>query len=49
VEEIKWVAEAEQAVVVVPDILEIAEIEVPVSVRVPIHIRHPVVTIGLPA
>lgn len=39
-------AEAKQTVVVVPVILEVAKVEVPVAVRVPIDIRHPVVTVG---
>lgn len=39
-------AETEQTVVVIPIILKVTEIEVPVTVRVPIHVRHPVVTVG---
>ena len=45
--EIKRVADAEEGVVVIPIILEVAEIEVPIAVRVPIHVRHPVVAIGI--
>jgi len=45
--EIKRVAEAKNAIVVIPVILEIAEIEVPIAVRIPIHVRHPVVAIGI--
>jgi hypothetical protein len=39
------VAETNEAVVVIPVILEVAEVEVPVTVRVPIHVRHPVITV----
>ncbi|MBI4812002.1 hypothetical protein HY798_00920 [Candidatus Falkowbacteria bacterium] len=39
-------AEAEKAIVVVPVVLEVAEVELPVAVRVPVEVRHPVVAIG---
>ena len=38
-------AETNKTVVVIPVILEVAEIELPIPVRVPIHVRHPVVTV----
>jgi hypothetical protein len=40
------VAEAEQHVVGIPLILEVTEVELPVTVRVAIHVRHPVVTVS---
>lgn len=40
------VAEAKEAVIVIPVILEVAKVEVPVTVRVRIHVRHPVVTVS---
>ena len=45
--EIRWVAEAEETVVIVPVILEVAEVELPVTVRVAVHVRHPVVAVGV--
>lgn len=39
-------AEAEEAIVVVPIVLEVAEVELPVAVRVAVDVRHPVVAIG---
>ena len=45
--EIKRVAEAKNAIVVIPIILEVAEIEVPIAVRVLIHVRHPVIAISV--
>jgi len=39
------VAETEKTVVIIPVILKVAEVEVPVTVRIPIHVRHPVVTV----
>ena len=46
--EIKRVAEAKNAIVVIPIILEVAEIEVPIAIQVLIHVRHSVVVIGVP-
>jgi len=43
------VAEAEEVVVLVPDVLEVAEVEVEVSVRVGVHVRHPMVAVGIPS
>ncbi len=43
--EIIEVAEAEENVVVIPVILEIAEVEVEITVRVSVHVRHPVVAV----
>lgn len=40
-------AETKQAVVIVPIVLEVAEIEVPVAVRVPVDVRHAVVAVGV--
>lgn len=45
--EIKRVAYTEKAIVVIPIILEVAEIEVPIAVRVLIHVRYPVVAISI--
>lgn len=42
------VAEAEEGIVVVPDILEVAKVELEVTVRVAVHVRHPVVAVGIP-
>lgn len=39
-------AEADQAVVGIPLILEVTEVELPVTVRVAIHVRYPVVTVS---
>jgi hypothetical protein len=41
------VAESEETVVVVPRILEVAEVELEVAIRVAVHVRHPVVAIGV--
>ena len=38
-------AEESENVVVVPRVLEVAEVEVEVLVRVAVHVRHPVVVI----
>lgn len=38
-------AETEKTVIVIPVILEVAKVELPVTVRIPIHVRHPVVTV----
>lgn len=38
-------AETDKTVIVIPVILKVAEVEVPVTVRIPIHVRHPVVTV----
>lgn len=46
-EETQCVAEAEEAVVVVPVVLEVAEVEVVVAIRVAVHVRHPVVAVGV--
>lgn len=40
-------AETDETVVVIPVILEVAEVKLPVTVRVPIHVRHPVVTVAV--
>ena len=40
------VAEGEERVVVVPVILEVAEVDVEVPVGVRVHVRDPVVTVG---
>ncbi len=45
--EIKRVANTEKTVVVIPVILEVAEIEVPIAIRVLIHVRHLVVAISI--
>ena len=45
--EIKRAAYTGEAVVVIPVILEVAEIEVPIAVRVLIHVRHPVIAISV--
>ena len=45
--EIKRVAKTKKTVAIVPVILEVAEIEAPIAVRVLIHVRHPVVAIGI--
>jgi hypothetical protein len=45
--EITYVAEAQHAVVVVPVVLEVAEIELEVTVRVVVHVRHPVVAVSV--
>ena len=42
------VAAAEDTVVVVPVILEVAEVEIEVTIRVGVHVRHPVVAVGGP-
>jgi hypothetical protein len=47
--EIIIVAEAEESVVTIPVILEVAEAKVEVTVRVRIDIRHPVVAVGTPS
>ena len=47
--EIIQVAEAEEGVVVVPDIFEVAEVEVEAAIRVSVHVRHPVVAVGTPS
>jgi hypothetical protein len=44
--EILKVAEAEEAVVVVPVVLEVAQVELEIVVRVPVHVRNPVVAVG---
>jgi hypothetical protein len=46
--EIIQVAEAQEDVVVVPGVLEVAEVEVEVAIRVGVHVRHPVVAVGIP-
>ena len=46
--ETKLVAEAEEAIVVIPVILEVVEVELEVAIGVPVHVRHPVVTVGMP-
>ena len=45
--ESKFVAEAQKAVVVVPIVLEVAEVEVPIAVRVPVDVRNTVVAIAV--
>ena len=40
-------AEAHQTVIVIPVVLEIAEVEFVVAVRVPVDVRHPVAAIGV--
>ena len=44
---IKQVAEAEQGVVRIPTVLEVAEVPVPVAIRVGVEIRHSVVIVGI--
>ena len=39
-------AEANENVVGIPVILEVTEVELPVTVRVTIHVRHPVVAVS---
>lgn len=46
--EIRYVAEHEQNVLSIPVVLEVAEVEVEVTVRVGIHVRHAVVPVGEP-
>lgn len=41
------VAEREERIVVVPVILEIAQVDVEVAIGVRVHVRDPVVTVGL--
>ena len=41
------VAEAQDNVVGIPVILEVAEIELEVTVRVSVHVWHPVVAVGV--
>jgi len=41
------VAEAEEGVVPVPDILEVTEVPVKATVRVSVHVRHPVGAVGI--
>jgi hypothetical protein len=41
------VAEAQNNVVGIPVILEVAEVELEVTVRVSVHVRHPVVAVGV--
>lgn len=45
--EIIEVAEAEEAVVVVPVILEVAQVELEIVIRVPVHVGNPVVAVGI--
>ena len=47
-EEISKVAEGEEGVVVVPNILEVVEVPVEVTIQVRIHVRNPAVTVGTP-
>ena len=42
------VAEAEEGIVVVPDILEVVEVELEITIRVSVHVRHPMVAAGIP-
>ncbi len=46
--EIIAVAEANKNVVRVPRVLEVTKVELPVTVRVPVHVRHPVVAVSVP-
>lgn len=46
--EIISVAEANKNVVRIPRVLEVAKVELPVTVRVPVHFRHPVVAVSVP-
>ena len=41
-------AEAEEAIVVIPVILEVAEVELEIAIRVGIHVRNPVVAVVVP-
>ena len=46
--EIVSVAEANKNVVRIPRVLEVTKVEPPVTVRVPVHVRHPVVAVSVP-
>lgn len=52
---VKWhmksykVAEAEEGIATIPVILEVAEVEVEITISVGVDIRHPVVTVGTTA
>ncbi len=46
--EIIAVAEANKNIVRVPRVLEVTKVELPVTVRVPVHVRHPVVAVSVP-
>ncbi|MFA6436717.1 MAG: hypothetical protein WC242_01175 [Candidatus Paceibacterota bacterium] len=39
-------AEAQQAIIVIPVVLEIIEVEVPIAIQVLIHVRHTVIASG---
>lgn len=45
--EINIVAEGKESIVVVPVILEIAQVDIEVAVGVRVHVRDPMVTVGL--
>jgi hypothetical protein len=38
-------AEEQKAIAGIPIILEVAEVEVPITVGIPIQVRHPMVTV----
>jgi hypothetical protein len=42
------VAEANKNVVRVPRVLEVTKVELPVTVRVPVHVRYPAVAVSVP-
>lgn len=46
--EIVSVAEANKDIVRIPRVLEVTKVELPVTVRVPVHVRHPVVAVSVP-
>ncbi len=45
--EIIKVAEAKKAIVLVPSVLEVTEVELEVAIGVGVHVRHPVAAVGV--
>ncbi len=43
---LRYVAEAEEGVVLIPRVAEVAQVELEVTVRVGIHVRHPTLEVG---